>query len=632
MSSQPPRVRIFEDDTEACRAVAWRLSELIRARAAEGKLAVLGLTTGHTPVNLYRELIRMHREEGLDFSGVATFNLDEYWPIDPEALQSYNAWMRQNFLRFVNVRPENIHIPRGDLPEEQIEAHCRQYEEAIREAGGLDLQILTVGNSGHLGFNEPGADPHSRTRRVPVDQILRREAASDFFGEPNVPPLAITLGVGTILEAREICLLAFGEHKAPIVRRILEGEASAQMAASSLRQRPNVSFYLDEAAAADLTDMAAPWLAGPCRWDDALQTRAVVWLARKTDKPILKLTDEDYAESHLAELLRVGKGAYHINLAAFHRLMGTITGWPGGKKEPRRVLVFSPHPDDDVICMAGTMMRFVEQGHDLQVAYMVNGHLSVFDHDALRFADFVREFNQIFKLAPSETAAVEERIDRFLRQKRPGEADSPEAQAVKSLIRRSEAIAAAKYCGLTEEHIHFLDLPFYNTGLVEKNPLGERDIAICRELLERVRPQMVFAAGDLSDPHGTHRICLEAALSALEQYAAAGSPRPELWLYRGAWQEWPLEQIDMAVPLSPDELKRKRFAIFRHESQKDRAMFPGPYDAREFWQRAEERNIATAETYDALGLPEYHALEAFAHWPLKRPAHAQAQLVKSDER
>ncbi|HUU30557.1 MAG TPA: glucosamine-6-phosphate deaminase [Phycisphaerae bacterium] len=628
MSGERVPIKIFQNDKEACRAVARRIADCIRRKNAEGRPAVLGLATGHTPINVYCELARLHREEKLDFSRVITFNLDEYWPIDPAALQSYHRWMHENFFRFVNVPPKNIHIPSGAVAEDDVETHCRAYEDAIAAAGGIDLQILGIGRIGHIGFNEPGSNRLSRTRLVRLDKVTRRDAAADFFGEENVPEKALTMGVGAILEAREICLLAFGEHKAPIIRRAVEGDVSSAVAASFLQEHPLATFYADEAAAAHLTRLSTPWLLGPCPWDELLERRAVIWLARELQKPILKLTEEDYAEHGLAELLAARGGAYHVNLAVFRRLMQTITGWPGGKQGKRRILVLSPHPDDDAISMGGTLMRFVEQDHEVHVGYMTSGYLSVFDHDVSRYADFVREFNRIFGLTPRQSAATERHIEQFLRQKHPGDIDTPEVQAVKALIRRGEALDAAAFCGLPEKHVHFLDMPFYNTGVVQKLPIGPEDVRAVLRLLESVRPEMIFAAGDLSDPHGTHRMCLEAALAALETYQAAGQPAPALWLYRGAWEEWTPDQIDMAVPLSPDELRRKRFAIFRHQSQKDRAMFPGPYDSREFWQRAEERNMTTAALYDTLGLPEYHALEAFVRWPLGRSAHATAQLEK----
>jgi len=626
MNAERLPVRIYADDRRAAQAVAQHVAELIRSKAAQGKPVVLALPTGHTPINVYRELARMHRQEGLDLSGVISFNLDEYWPIDHEAIQSYHKWMHENFFKHVNIAPQNIHIPSGQVPKSQVEQHCRQYEQQIADAGGLDLVILGIGRSGHIGFNEPGSPRDSRTRLVRLDRITRKDAASDFFGEDNVPETAITMGIGTILDARQVILMAFGEHKAPVLRRAIEQPVSSNIAASFLQEHPNATFYLDAAAAAELTRISTPWLVGPCQWDEPLQRRAVIWLARKLDKPILKLTNEDYAENGLTELLVTGGGAYKINIAVFRHMMNTITGWPGGKGEPRRVLIFSPHPDDDVICMGGTLTRLIEQGHDVHVAYMTSGYLSVFDHDVWRHAEFVREFTRIFDLTPQQASAIEEKIEQFLTSKKPGDIDTPEVQAIKGLIRRTEAINAIKYCGLDEHRAHFLDMPFYNTGTVQKLDIGPADVAAVEQILQQVDPEMIFAAGDLSDPHGTHRLCMDALLKAM-QARYQGSAWPQLWLYRGAWQEWEADQIDMAVPLSPDELKHKRFAIFRHESQKDKAMFPGPFDEREFWQRAEERNMSTAEQYDRLGLPEYHAIEAFVRYPIVRPAQVESQLI-----
>jgi len=621
-------VKIFEDSEQACKVVARRIASLVRERSAQGNKAVLGLATGYTPIGIYTELVRMHQQEDLDFSNVVTFNLDEYWPIEPTSIQSYHYWMNVNFFNHVNIHRKNIHIPSGSVAEGEIERHCREYEQCIRDVGGIDIQILGIGRSGHIGFNEPGSSHLSRTRQIQLDKITRMDAASDFFGEENVPRLAITMGVGTVMEAREIVLLAFGEHKAGIIRQAVEGEVSTEVAASFLQEHRKATFYLDEAAAAELTRMFTPWLNGTCRWDEVLERKAVMWLAEKVKKPILKLTDEDYAENSLGGLTRARGRAYDVNLNVFRRMMKTITGWPAGKDGPVRILILNPHPDDDVISMAGTMMRLVEQGHQVHTAYMVNGYLSIYDHDVLRYAGFVKEFTKIFKLIPERTTTIEEHIEKFLRLKKVGDIDTPEIQAIKALIRRTEAVAAAKFCGIQDKNIHFLDLPFYNTATVQRFSIGPKDVAPVRELLEKVKPEMIFAAGDLSDPHGTHRLCLKAFLPALEEYSAAENLCPDVWLYRGAWQEWLPEQIDMAVPLSPDELRKKRFTIFRHESQKDRAMFPGPYDSREFWQRAEERNMATAAIYDSLGLPEYHAIEAFVHWPIPRSLQGMCQLSR----
>ena len=628
MSGERVPVSIFEDSASASKALARRIAEIIRSKQAEGVPAVLGLPTGHTPIKVYHELARMHREEGLDFSNVVTFNLDEYWPISHEALQSYHSWMRENFFKHVNIQPANIHIPSGEIPEDRVAQHCQQYEHAIAEAGGLDMLILGIGRSGHVGFNEPGSGKESLTRQIHLDKITRKDAASDFFGEENVPEMAITMGVGTILAAREIALMAFGEHKAPIIRRTVEGSVSDTVAASFLQEHPNVHFYLDESAADSLTRLCQPWRIGSCEWDEIMTRRAVIWLSKKLKKPILKLTHEDYAENGLASLLAEHGGAYKINITVFKRMMNTITGWPGGKGADRRVLIFSPHPDDDVISMGGTLMRLAAQGHDVHVAYMTSGFLSVFDHDVQRHAEFVREFSEIFNLAPGHAGQIKQTIDDFLASKKPGDIDILEVQQVKALIRRSEAINAAEFSGLSDSNIHFLDMPFYNTGTVQKHSIGKDDIEVVTSVIEAVKPNMIFAAGDMSDPHGTHRLCLDALLLAMDKYAA-GDDWPELWLYRGAWQEWSSHQIDMAVPLAPDELQTKRQAIYRHESQKDKAMFPGPYDSREFWQRSEDRNKSTANDYDGLGLPEYHAIEAFVRYPLPRSAHAEGQLTRN---
>ena len=614
MQHERIRTEVFESSHAASKAVADKIVELVGARAAEGRSAVLGLATGHTPIEIYRELIRMHRDEGLDLGNVVTFNLDEYWPMDHDAIQGYTRWMHENFFNHVNIPPENIHIPDGRVDAEKIDDSCAAYESAIARAGGIDLQILGIGRTGHIGFNEPGSSRKGRTRRVALDRVTRLDAASDFFGEENVPREAVTMGIGTIMEAGTICLLAFGEHKAPIVRRTVEGEVTSRVAASFLQEHSDTTFYVGPAAAAHLTRVATPWLVGPCPWDRALTRRAVIWLSQKLDKAVLALTNEDYGENHLQDLLTARGGAYDVNLEVFKRLMDTITGWPGGKEPGKTILVFSPHPDDDVISMGATLRRLVQQGHDVHVAYQTSGNIAVFDHAALRQAEFVEQFNAIFSLA----APGIERIKQFLQTKQAGVVDSDEVQAVKTLIRKIEAIAAAKFCGVPRENCHFLNMPFYETGAVQKLPVSHKDVAISLDVIRRIGPDMVFAAGDLSDPHGTHRMCLQAVLPALEHYETEIGHMPAVWLYRGAWQEWAPHQIDMAVPISPDELYHKRHAIFRHESQKDRAMFPGPYDSREFWQRAEERNRSTAGAYDKLGLPEYHGIEAFVRWTGRR--------------
>ena len=626
---------VFANATVLSAVVAREIATLIRKRTAEGKRAVLGLATGSTPIGVYHELVRLHRDEGLSFRQVVTFNLDEYYPMDPEELQSYRRFMREYLFDLVDIPPENVHIPDGTVPLAEVPRYCQGYEEAILAAGGIDLQLLGIGRTGHIGFNEPGSSRSSRTRLITLDHVTRLDAAADFFGEPHVPRRAITMGVGTILAARRVLLLCFGEHKAPVIAQAVEGPISSSVAASFLQEHPNASLMLDEAAAAELSRFKCPWLVAPIEWNEGLIRKAVIWLARKLGKAILKLTDEDYNEAGLQDLLASQGMAYNLNIDVFRSLQETITGWPGGKPDPlkrpgdidrpgdaifpKRVMVFSPHPDDDVISMGGTLIRLAEQGHEVHVAYQTSGNIAVFDGDALRFADFAAGFNRVFGLGAEQADQIERHIEAFLRHKRPGQADSPEMQQIKSLVRRGESRAAAGECGVKPDNLHFLDMPFYETGKVRKRPLGEEDVAIVVELLRKVRPHQIYAAGDLSDPHGTHRVCLAAVLDAVRRLVGEPWMREvEVWLYRGAWQEWEPEKIDMAVPLSPQELDRKRTAIFKHQSQKDRAMFPG-HDDREFWQRAEARNRSTAQLYDKLGLAEYEAIEGFVRWHLDPP-------------
>ncbi len=621
---------VFATSTEVNVALAGEIAALIRQRAAEGTRAVLGLATGSTPTGVYDELVRMHRQEGLSFRNVVTFNLDEYFPIQRHELQSYHRFMHEWLFDHVDIPRENVHIPDGTLTIERVGDFCEAYEKAIADAGGIDIQILGIGRTGHIGFNEPGSSRESRTRLITLDRVTRIDAASDFFGEEYVPRRAITMGVGTILAARKVILVSFGEHKAGVLAQAIEGPVSSTVAASYLQEHPNSVMMLDEAAAAELTRIKRPWLLGPVAWTETLVRKAVIWLARKMEKAILKLTDEDYNEAGLQDLLANSGPAYNINLEVFRALQKTITGWPGGKPDakkrpgdirresdtifPKRALVFSPHPDDDVISMGGTLIRLVAQGHEVHVAYQTSGNIAVFDLDAIRFADFSAEFNRLFGIGVEQTARIETHIEEFLKRKKPGQVDSPEVQQIKTLIRRGEARSAARDCGVEMQNLHFLDMPFYETGTVRKKPLGEGDIRIIAELLAKVRPHQVYAAGDLTDPHGTHRVCLAAIFAAVHRLKSEEWFKAcEVWLYRGAWQEWEPERIEMAVPLSPRELLNKRSAIFKHQSQKDRAMFPGP-DEREFWQRAEARNRATAQLYDQLGLAEYEAIEGFVRW------------------
>jgi glucosamine-6-phosphate deaminase len=644
-------VTVYASSSVASANVAREIADLIKSKTAAGQKCVLGLATGSTPTGVYSELIRLHKTEGLSFKNVVTFNLDEYYPMKPNELQSYVRFMNEHLFDHIDIEKANVNIPDGTLPRENVWQFCQDYEQKIRDLGGIDLQILGIGRTGHVGFNEPGSSRDSRTRMITLDHMTRLDAASDFFGEENVPRKAITMGVGTILSARQVILMAWGEGKSKVVRRAVEGEITTQVAASFLQQHANARFVLDAAAAAELTRFKAPWLLGSIEdfgltWDAAMTRRAAIWLATTLKKPLLKLTNEDYNEHGLQDLVALRKGgAYDINVEVFRSLQSTITGWPGGKPAdnqshlagqqvqlsnntpkfthqqadvfPKRVVLFSPHPDDDVISMGGTFIRLCDQGHDVHVAYQTSGNIAVFDAAALRHADFVQEFTRSFGFGAEQAEMIEEKIKKAIASKKPGEIDPPELQRIKGLIRRTEAKAGAVYAGVKDEsRIHYLDLPFYETGRVRKNPAGDPDYKITMDLLDRVQPHQIYAAGDLSDPHGTHRICLAIifeSLMRLKKLGRAWLKDCTVWLYRGAWQEWGVDEIEMAVPLSPDEVMRKRFAIFKHESQKDRAMFPGS-DAREFWQRAEDRNKDTALRFNQLGLAEYEAIEGFVRW------------------
>jgi glucosamine-6-phosphate deaminase len=609
--STPERIRtvIVDDHDDIGRHAARRIAEVIRNSALTGRRPVLGLATGSTPIGAYRELIRMHREEGLSFANVITFNLDEYFPMDPASLHSYHRFMWENLFTQLDILPENVHIPRGDLSREEVEAECRRYEEAIMAAGGIDLQLLGIGRTGHIGFNEPGSGLESRTRLVTLDLVTRKDTAADFFGEENVPREAITMGVATILDAREILILATGEHKASIVRRAVEGEVDHEVAATFLQTHPDTTAYLDHAAAAALTRVATPWLLGPVEWTPDLKVRAVAWLSRETGKAILKLTQADYAEHHLSSLVARSGTPGALNGEVFNALGAKIRGRSKLPRD-RRIICFSPHPDDDVISMGGILYKLTQNGNDITVAYMTSGNLAVFDHDVRRHLDFLRRLARERRLAPDAMQQLGARLDEFLARKRPGDVDIEEVQDVKRIIRESEAVAGVRTLGLDDRAARFLDLPFYQTGKVKKDPIGPADVAIVRALLEEIEPAIVFVAGDLSDPHGTHRMCKEAIDRALAEYASEDRERPEVWLYRGAWQEWSVTEATYLVPLAQEELRLKIQAIFKHQSQKDTAPFPGP-DEREFWQRVEARNKGTAAELDRLGLAEYFAMEAY---------------------
>ncbi len=599
------RTAIIEYD-EIAQTVARRIAEVIRERRAAGLRTVLGLATGSTPIGIYRELIRMHKEEGLDFSDVVTFNLDEYYPMEPGSIHSFRRYMRENLFDQINIPPENVHVPRGDIPREEIEAYGQAYEGLIRDAGGIDIQILGIGKTGHIGFNEPGTGIDSRTGRVALDTMTRRDAAADFFGEDNVPFEAITMGVASIMEAREIALIATGEHKAAIVQRAVEGEVSPDVAATYLQRHPNVTFYLDPAAAAELTRVKTPWMVGEVKWDREREIEAVIWLSRTTGKSVLKLENTDYRDHHLSSLLARYGSAGPLNGEVFNALISRIRG---RSKLPRgqRIIVFSPHPDDDVISMGGILNKLHQNENDILVAYQTSGNIAVFDHEVRKYLDFLRRMGPSLVEEPAAMKTRIEEIEHFLATKKPGQVDMTAVLDMKRSIREAEAVAGIETFGMSRDRARFLNLPFYQTGKVRKDPIGPRDVEITLELLREHRPEIIFVAGDLSDPHGTHRMCLEAVEGALALYE--GEP-PEMWYYRGAWQEWSVAESDVLVPMSEDELRMKILAIFKHQSQKDRAPFPGQ-DDREFWQRVEERNTGTAAVIDQLGLPEYFAMEAY---------------------
>ncbi|MDP3468316.1 MAG: glucosamine-6-phosphate deaminase [Daejeonella sp.] len=620
-------VTVYPNEETAARMVARRISDLIIKKQKNGENAILGLATGATPVGVYKELVRIHKEEGLSFKNVITFNLDEYFPMKPTSPQSYVTFMKENLFKHIDIDMANVHIPDGTLAIETIHGFCLEYEKKITSLGGLDLQILGIGRTGHIGFNEPGSAPNSGTRLVTLDDLTRRDASRDFGGKENVPTKAITMGIGTIFKAREIILMAWSLKKASIIKKAVEGEISSEVPATYLQLSESVEFILDQDAASDLTRFNTPWLVKDCIWDEQMIKKAVIWLANTLGKPILKLTEEDYNSHGMAQLATEKGPVYNINIHIFNKLQHTITGWPGGKgnaddsqrperavPDKKRVIIFSPHPDDDVISMGGTFIRLVDQGHDVHVAYQTSGNTAVWDDDALRFVEFARDFSKSINLDTQKLDDLYLSMRNFMESKQPNQADTSEIQILKGLIRKGEAISGARFAGLSDDQIHFMALPFYDRGKTDKNPVSEDDIKVTIDLLEKIKPHQIFAAGDFADPHGTHKVCFDILIQALVRLKDREWIKDcWLWLYRGAWHEFETHEIQMAVPLSPQEVERKRFAIFKHQSQKDRPVFPGD-DAREFWVRAEDRTRETAKAYDKLGLAEYEAMEAFVRW------------------
>ena len=621
-------VQIYKNSTEGSNAVAAQIAALIKEKQAKKLPCVLGMATGTTPILLYKELVRLHKEEGLSFKNVVTINLDEYYPIEKSAYQSYWSFMHRHLFDLVDIDPKNIHLPNGEWTKENLKESCIAYEQTIEKTGGIDLQILGIGKNGHIGFNEPGSSFHSKTRVIHLDQQTRIANTYEFHDLNKVPKLAITVGISSIMKAKKIVLLAWGD-KASIVAKSIEGDVTEQIPASVLQNHDDCTFVIDEMAASDLTRNKAPWLTGSNEWTPQMIKRAVISLALKLGKTILSLTADDYKENSLSDLLVLKESVYDINLQVFYMLRDSITGWPGGKPNavipahpersaphPKKVLIFSPHPDDDIISMGGTFMRLQEQGHDVHVAYQTSGNIAVTDEFVTRFLDFAVGFEDLFGIDNKKSQEILTNARQFLADKQSTHLDTAEIRAIKGLIRRCEAKATCRYVGLKDTNYHFLDLPFYETGAIDKKPMSELDIRITMDLLNELKPHQVYCAGDLADPHGTHKVCLEIIFESLRRLKVAGETWVKdcwVWLYKGAWQEWDVSEIEMAVPMSPDQVLKKRFGIFIHQSQKDSVPFQGS-DSREFWQRAEIRNANTADLYASLGLTKYAAIEAFVRW------------------
>jgi glucosamine-6-phosphate deaminase len=622
-------VKIFADLKEGSAYAANQVASLIKSKQEQGLNCVIGFATGSTPKAMYAELIRMHKTEGLSFKNVIAFNLDEYYPIDKDAFQSYNRFMKVQLFDHVDIPAENINIPDGTIEKDQVKQYCMRYEQMIEDAGGIDLQILGIGLNGHIGFNEPGSSILSKTRLTPLDNSTRIANAYEFANISQVPRLALTMGISNIMKAKKILLMAWGQPKASVVQKAVEGNVTEQIPASLLQQHPDCEFVLEQNAALDLTRFKSPWLTGDIDWTPKMIKRAVVNTALKLKKPILSLTNGDYIDAGLGELLVEKGDAYEINLQVYYMLRDSITGWPGGKPNftlpnhperstpyPKRSVIFSPHPDDDIISMGGTFQRLHDQGHEVHVAYQTSGNIAVTDEFVTRFLDFAVGFEEMFGIDTKKSNAILEESSNYLEHKKSNQVDSSEIRSIKGLIRRCEAKATCRYVGIPDENIHFQNLPFYETGTIEKNPMSEEDVLVTMELLREIKPHQVFCAGDLADPHGTHKVCLDIVFESLRRIKEDGDDWIEecwVWLYKGAWQEWDISEIEMAIPMSPDQVLQKRHGIFIHQSQKDMVPFQGT-DSREFWQRAEDRNSHTANLFAELGMTRYAAVEAFVRW------------------
>ncbi len=618
-------VNIFEEADKASRLVAEKITAIINEKEELNKPCVLALSASSATIPVYESLVSLYKEKKMSFKNVHIFSLDEYWPLNKNELQSHYRFLKEYLLDFIDIPQANLNFLDSEVEKEIIHEYCENYENKIASLGGIDALVI-----GNMGFNEPGSQYNSKTRLITLNHTTRISSASEFFGVEYVPFHALTMGIDTIINAKKVFFLAWGEGAAGTVSKLVEGDVNELIPISHLQKHVNLEVYVDFPAADDLTRIKTPWLTGPCEWSTKMVKKSVFWLCKKLEKPILKLTDRDYNDNGMSELVTEQGPASKINIKVFNDLQHTITGWPGGKPNaddstrperklpfPKRAIIFSPHPDDDVISMGGTLARLSEHGHEVHLAYQVSGNIAVFDHDAIRFLDFLSDSAKIYGFDIQKSNDIYNDAIKELSQKHPGEPDSQSIREIKGAIRRGEAKAACRYLKIPEERVHFLEMPFYETGGVKKNPIGKADIDIVKNLIKDVKPHQIYAAGDLSDPHGTHRVCLQAILIALEELKNEPWIRDcRVWLYRGAWQEWDVADADMAVPLSPEEVIIKREAIFKHQSQKDRPLFPGS-DKREFWLRAEERNHNTAVLFDKLGMAEYQAIELFVRYKVK---------------
>ena len=621
---------IFSTIEEGARHIADSIEKDIKAKSAAGKFYVIALGTGTSLTPVFNELVRRHKKEGLSFKNVVVFNGYEYFPLTAKNTNSSLKQLKERFLNKVDIEQQNVFSPDGTIAQEAVQEYCRLYEQRIQTFGGLDAALFGIGRNGNIAVNEPGSSLASMTRIILIDALSREEMTNSFANGEQVPPCSITMGMSTILKARKLYVTAWGEEKAGIVKAAVESNISDTCPASFMQTHEDADMVIDLGAASELTRIKHPWLVTSCKWDDKLVRSALVWLCGVTHKPILKLTNKDYNNNGLSELLALYGSAYNANIKIFNDLQHTITGWPGGKPNaddtyrperakpfPKRVLVFSPHPDDDVISMGGTIQRLVNQKHDVHVAYETSGNIAVNDEEVTRFMHFVNGFNQIFNHSKDKVIVdMYQKIKETFKNKKPGDFDTRDVLTLKGLIRRGEARTACTFNNIPLDHVHFLDLPFYESGKIEKLPMTEKDVEIVRHLIQEIKPHQIYVAGDLADPHGTHRKCTNAVLAAIDLEKKAGAKWLKdcrIWMYRGAWAEWPIENIEMCVPMSPEELRAKRNAILKHSSQMESAPFLGN-DERLFWQRAEDRNRGTAQLYDDLGLASYEAMEAFVEY------------------